>query len=101
MRDGREVRRAIALLGVSFAEPTLREIVWRDAEEARERAWVAFSVLGWVCGADDSIFSDVLDDLEKTLKEALGVTDFGLDDFIERIKREALKTLPQESNNVH
>lgn len=73
MKSEEQVRRAVAVIGVAVADPYLRKRLFGALDnEHVTRAWFAFSTLGWVVGADESLFAGLLEYCELKLAE-LGV----------------------------
>lgn len=70
MRSESELRRAIAVLGATLTYRELREHVFGGAyNDAVWRAWMVFSCLGWMVGAEETLFTDLLAHVELKLKE--------------------------------
>ena len=69
MRSDAEVRRAIALLGSTFADGELRRFIWGSLEQEAGRASAMLQTLFWVVGADESDFSLILKYVELKLAQ--------------------------------
>lgn len=70
MRSEKEIRRAIALIGTALAYPKLRQWVFGgNQNESTARAWYAFSALGWVAGADETLLAALVEMCETKLRE--------------------------------
>lgn len=68
MRDEREIRRAIATLGVALSYPPIRKFVFgATCNKHTHEAWLVFSCLGWMAGAQESLFSGLLQAVEMKL----------------------------------
>lgn len=69
MKNPEELQQAIAILGYTFTSPELRRYFWEFSPEAATRAWAAFTVLGWVMGAEEAEFGLTLEYAKHKLRQ--------------------------------